>query len=237
MNLKITGAVAKDRPVLLVANHSSWLDIPVISAVAPVSFIAKKEVGGWPGVSALANLQRTVFVDREKRLSVAETAREIKSRLNAGDTLVLFAEGTSTDGNRVLPFKTSLFAAVKPGRGAGAQVANEQMTTDRQSREQSKNEPVVQTLTLVYTRLHGVPLGRHDRPLIGWFGDMDMIPHAWQLLKAGPVDVEIHLGAPAPLEDFKDRKHLARQTESEIRTTFLGVTRGLNVTPKPSTAA
>ena len=100
--------------MLLVANHTSWLDIPVLSAVAPVSFVAKKEVGGWPFVSSLARLQRSVFVDRARRTAVGETAGEILARLAQGDTIVLFAEGTSSDGNRVLPFMTSLFAAAKP---------------------------------------------------------------------------------------------------------------------------
>ncbi|MEO1205188.1 MAG: 1-acyl-sn-glycerol-3-phosphate acyltransferase [Pseudomonadota bacterium] len=214
-----TGTLAGDRPVLLVANHISWLDIPIISAVAPVSFIAKKEVGGWPGVSALANLQRTVFVDREKRLEVGNTAREVKARLKSGDNLVLFAEGTSTDGNRVLPFRTSLFAAVKPSR------SNDKADGERANGGDANNsggpEPVVQTLTIVYTALHGVPLGRQDRAKVGWYGDMDMVPHAWQLLKAGPLDVAIHIGEPIGLETFADRKQLARHTETEVRDLFL----------------
>lgn len=201
------GEIVRDRPVLIVANHTSWLDIPVISAVAPVSFIAKKEVGGWPGVSALARLQRTVFVDREKRLAAGDTAREIEERLAAGDNLVLFAEGTSTDGNRLLPFRSSLFAAVKPGRRPNA------------DEQPAPNSPraVVQTLTLVYKRLHGIPLGRFDRPLTGWYGDMDLPPHALELLGAGPLDVVIRIGAPIALDEFADRKALAGHTEAEIR--------------------
>src|SRR5690606_10062293 len=120
VRLTIEGRVAADRPVLLISNHTSWLDIPVLSAVAPVSFVAKKEVGRWPFVSSLARLQRTVFVDRERRSAVGETTGEIMARLADGDTIVLFAEGTSSDGNRVLPFKTSLFAAAKPTAKAGA---------------------------------------------------------------------------------------------------------------------
>jgi 1-acyl-sn-glycerol-3-phosphate acyltransferase len=119
IKLTINGAIVRDRPVLLVSNHTSWLDIPVLSAVAPVSFVAKKEVGSWPFVSALARLQRSVFVDRARRQAAGETAGEITERLKTGDAIVLFAEGTSSDGNRVLPFKTSLFAAVKPSRTNG----------------------------------------------------------------------------------------------------------------------
>lgn len=204
VRLTIEGAVVRDRPVLLVSNHTSWLDIPVLSAVAPVSFVAKKEVGRWPFVSSLARLQRTVFVDRERRSAVGETTNEIMARLNAGDTVVLFAEGTSSDGNRVLPFKTSLFAAAKPSARAGAE-------------GERAGDAVVQTLSLVYTRLHGVPMNRAARPLVGWFGDMEMQSHAWRLLKAGPLDVRIRIGAPVPLDAFADRKELARHSEAEIR--------------------
>lgn len=218
IRLEIEGAVASDRPALLVANHTSWLDIPVLSAVAPVSFVAKKEVGTWPGVSALARLQRTVFVDRERRSAVGETAGEIMMRLASGDTIVLFAEGTSSDGNRVLPFRTSLFAAAKPS--AGATPAN----TDVSS---VLARAVVQTVSIAYTRLHGVPLGRADRPIVGWYGDMDLPPHAWELLKAGPLDARILVGPPVPLNDFADRKALARHSEDEVRANVVRALRGL----------
>lgn len=205
IKLHIEGAVAPDKPVLLISNHTSWLDITVLSAVAPLSFVAKKEVAGWPFVSWLAKLQRSVFVDRQRRSAVGETTNEIMARLATGDTVVLFAEGTSSDGNRVLPFKTSLFAAAKPP--AKSTAAAPPGTPD----------VVVQTLSLVYTRLHGVPINRWARPIVGWFGDMEMQSHAWSLLKAGPLDVRIRIGAPIPLDDFADRKDLARRSEAEIR--------------------
>ena len=75
----------------------------------------------------------------------------------------------------------------------------------------------MQTLSLVYTRLHGIPLGRADRPFVGWYGDMEMRAHAWGLLKSGPLDVRIRVGAPVPLSSFADRKDLARHSEAEVR--------------------
>lgn len=202
VRLTVDGAIDAGTPVLLVSNHTSWLDIPVLSAVAPVSFVAKKEVSRWPFVSSLARLQRTVFVDREKRSSSGEAASEILSRLACGDAIVLFAEGTSSDGNRVLPFKTTLFAAAKPTTKLG-----QPAVTNAQ----------VQTVCIVYTRLHGVPLGRADRPSVGWYGDMEMTAHAWQLLKAGPLDVHISIGPPQPLDAFPDRKSLAAASEVKVR--------------------
>lgn len=196
IRLHVHGRVAEGRPVLVVANHVSWLDIPVLSAVAPLSFIAKREVGTWPFVSSLARLQRTVFVDRARRSAVDEVASEMAARLYAGDTLVLFAEGTSTDGNRVGPFKSALFSSVF--KEAGSEVS-------------------IQTLALTYTHLHGIPLGRADRQMIGWYGDMEMGDHAWTLLKSGPLDVHISIGEPVPFAEFSSRKDLARRTEEAVR--------------------
>jgi len=211
IRLHIHGEVVRDRPVLLISNHTTWLDIPVLSAVAPLSFVAKREVSTWPFVSSLARLQRTVFVDRTRRSAVGQTTGEIAQRLGEGDTIVLFAEGTSSDGNRVLPFMTSLFAAAKP-------VSGEADTAPA-------SDAVVQTLSVVYTRLHGIPLGRTGRPAVAWYGDMEMKGHAWELLKAGPLDVEIRVGEPVPLTSFADRKQLARHSEAQVREHVIRILR------------
>lgn len=200
ITIDIRGKVAESGKVLLVSNHTSWLDIPVLSAVAPVSFVAKKEVGSWPFVSWLARLQRSVFVDRTKRSASGEAAEAISARLDQGDTIVLFAEGTSSDGNRVLPFKSSLFGAVKPATGETA------------------SDVIVQFVAVVYTHHHGVPLGRADRPRVGWYGDMEMQSHAWQVLGAGPLSVTVSIGPPVPLSAFGNRKDLALSSERAVRT-------------------
>lgn len=224
ITLKIDGDVARDRPVLLVCNHTSWLDIPVVSALAPVSFVAKLEVGSWPFVSALARLQRSVFVDRTRRQATGDAAAAIMKRLKSGDAIVLFAEGTSSDGNRVLPFKTSLFGAV-----AGQDMA-------------ANPDVAVQTAAVVYTHVRGVPLTRADRPRVGWYGDMEMTSHAWGVLKSGPITVTIKVDPPVPLSEFKDRKDLALKTERAIRFAVHGILRGrpgdpdlVPVEPSPDT--
>ena len=201
LKIRQKGAVVSERPVLLVANHSSWLDILVLSAIAPVSFVAKKEIASWPFAGTLARLQRSVFVDRERRASVEGTRSEIQQRLLEGDTIVLFAEGTSSDGNKVLPFKTPLFAAAKPSRA-----------------DDGVHAACLQTLALAYTSLHGLPLGRANRPLVAWYGDMDLAGHVWRLLAAGPLDVAVEIGPAIPLHAFEDRKALARHAELEIRS-------------------
>src|SRR5215467_8487969 len=107
------------RPLLIVANHSSWLDISVITAQAPVVFVAKSEIARWPFFGLLAKLQRTVFVERDRRQKTGEVNAEITQRLAEGDPVLLFGEGTAGDGNRVLPFRTALIGA------AGAALASD----------------------------------------------------------------------------------------------------------------
>ncbi len=222
VHLKVTGAVVRDGPVLVIANHVSWLDIPVISALAPVSFVAKKEVAGWPFVSSLARLQRSVFVDRERRAKVGDTTNEIIARLRSGDAIVLFAEGTSSDGNRVLPFKTSLFAAAmaaspqphRPCNGATPAVV-----------PQPQKPVVVQTLSIVYTRNHGLPLGWSGRRALGYYGDIGMGGNAWHVLSGGPLEATIRISEPVPLDTFNDRKALARWAEASVRTNRLAALR------------
>jgi len=232
--LHVDGEVVRDNPVLLISNHTSWLDIPVLSAIAPVSFVAKREVSGWPGVKTLARLQRTVFVDRSRRTSVKGTANEIRARLINDDTLVLFAEGTSSDGNRILPFRSSLFAAVILGRlkrkpdGTGNSRNASPHGLENETPRQPEKVTLIQTVTIAYTRLHGVPLGRADRPLVGWYGDMEMLSHAWGVLKAGPLDVEVKIGAPVPVSAFKDRKDLARKSEQEVAKNLVRILRRRN---------
>lgn len=197
VRLHVSGQIV--RPALLISNHISWLDIPVLSAVAPLSFIAKSEVGTWPLVKWLARLQRTVFVDRSRRGETGRKADEIVARLRAGDTMVLFAEGTSSDGNGVLPFRTALLAAAKPTGGA---------------RDAGLN---AQTLAIAYTRLNGLPMGRWLRPHVAWYGDMDLASHGWTLLGLGPLDVKISIGPPIALAEFADRKALAAHSQAKIR--------------------
>ena len=197
--------------MLIISNHVSWLDITVLSAVAPVSFVAKQEVASWPFVSWLAKLQRSVFVDRtQAKRGGRQGERDPRPASKAGDHVVLFAEGTSSDGNSVVPFKTALFAAAKPvgGRAMGDRV-------------------LAQTLSRSPTPSStGLPLCRRGRPVVAWYGDMDMASHAWKLLGLGPLDVYIRIGPPVPLDEFPDRKALARYAEEKVRKDVVELLRG-----------
>jgi 1-acyl-sn-glycerol-3-phosphate acyltransferase len=183
-----------------VANHQSWADIPALGAVADLCFIAKAEVRSWPVFGWLARLQGTVFVARGERGRTGEQADAIAERLSAGDAMVLFAEGTTSDGNGLLPFKTALFGA--------AQAALLRSKADFVA---------VQPVSIAYTKAHGLPLGRYFRPLAAWPGDVTLGPHLLGFLKEGAFDVEISFGEPMSFTRTSDRKTVGRQTEAQVR--------------------
>jgi 1-acyl-sn-glycerol-3-phosphate acyltransferase len=193
VRVQIDGEVLKNGPAIFAANHVSWLDIVILSAVAPVSFIAKRDVNAWPLFGALARLQRTVFVDRDRRHTTGASRDEMHERLKAGDMLVLFAEGTSGDGARVMPFKSAFFAAAEhPGVS-------------------------VQPLSVVYTGHRNLPMTRRLRPLYAWYGDMAMPPHLWAAAAHGPIEVKVICHPPLTIADMGDRKSLAKHAERTVR--------------------
>jgi lyso-ornithine lipid O-acyltransferase len=206
LRVHVEGIVPKTGPAFIVANHVSWLDIVALSAALPVSFIAKQEVRGWPLFGQMARLQRTVFVDRERRAKTGIVRNDIASRLAMGDLLVLFPEGTSHDGQHVLPFKSSLFGVTS---AAGATVI-----------------PV----TIAYTRKWNLPMTRRQRPACAWYGDMDLRPHLWDFVRGGPVEVRIVVHGP--LDGKEHRKTLSRLAESTIRSSLSAKLQGLHGTGK-----
>jgi 1-acyl-sn-glycerol-3-phosphate acyltransferase len=202
IRVKVIGTPVQDQGVLMVANHTGWLDIPVLSSAARISFIAKAEVATWPFFSTLAKLQETVYVERTRRSKTGEARDEIRDRLLAGDALILFPEGTSSNGNQVLPFKSALMGAV------------EATVDDAQGH---KRHVLVQPVSTAYVGLHGMPMGRENRPLFAWYGDMDLVPHLWEYLNTGPIDVIVEFHKPLSIDMVGDRKKLAKMTESIIR--------------------
>lgn len=191
----VRGTPSSERPTLFVANHTSYFDIAVLASLVEVSFIAKADMMKWPFFGRLAKLQRSVFVDR-KPSNAGDHANEVARRLSAGDSLVLFAEGTTSDGNRLLPFKSALFAVA------------EQASPERPL--------MMQPVSIVATALDGMPLGRTLRPFYAWFGDMPLLSHAWEALCLGrlTVTVEFH---PAFAASGARRKTLAERCHAAVQ--------------------
>ena len=194
------GSLTDRRPLVVASNHVSWTDISVIGSRCDVSFIAKADMAAWPVMGWLARLQRTIFIERDRRRTSGAQASEIAQRLAKDEAVVLFAEGTTGDGNMVLPFKSTLFGAATMAIAEGA-----------------VDKVYVQPLAIAYTRVQGMPMGRQHRPLASWIGDTDLAPHAAALLKEGAVDVELHFGEPIELSSGGDRKQATRRAEAEVR--------------------
>lgn len=179
----------------MVANHSSWLDIFVLNAQAPVYFVSKAEVARWPGIGWLARATGTVFIRRDRGEAKAQ-AKLFENRLGDGHRLVFFPEGTSTDGQRILSFKSTLFAAFFT--------------------ERLRDATAIQPVTLRYAAPPEA-----DRRFYGWWGEMGFGPHLLALMAAprqGRVSVTFH--DPIPVSELRDRKALAARAEAAVREAF-----------------
>lgn len=185
-------------PGAFVSNHISWLDIFVLNATGPIYFVAKSEVRGWPGIGWLARGTGTVFVERRRGAARAQTVL-FRDRLTAGHRLMIFPEGTTTDGLRVLPFKTTLFGAFFSAY-LPADIA-------------------VQPVSLIYSAPPGAP-----RRFYGWWGDMAIGRGILDVLatpRQGSVEVVFH---PAlPVASQAGRKALAAAAEQAVRAPFADV--------------
>jgi 1-acyl-sn-glycerol-3-phosphate acyltransferase len=144
-----------------------------------------------------------VFVERQRRSQAGVARDQLRERLQQGDALVLFPEGTSNDGNRVLPFKSALMGATESQLGADAE-------------GRTRYVPV-QPVSLAYVGFHGLPMGRENRPLFAWYGDMELVPHLWEAVTAGPVDVVVEFHPPMTVDAMGGRKPLAARAEAMIR--------------------
>jgi 1-acyl-sn-glycerol-3-phosphate acyltransferase len=176
---------SEGRPIVFVSNHSSWLDIAVLGGQLDACFVAKDEVGRWPFISTVAKLGRTVFVSRQRHATGRE--RDVmRDRLAVGDNLLLFPEGTTSDGSRVLPFRSSFFAIAE-----GAE------------------PPLIQPVSVVYDRLGGLPTGRASRPVFAWYGDMELAPHFWRYAQHGGLRASVLIHPPIDPSRYASRKALS----------------------------
>ncbi|HEX4171613.1 MAG TPA: lysophospholipid acyltransferase family protein [Acetobacteraceae bacterium] len=172
-------------PVVFVSNHSSWLDVPVLGSCLHACFVSKDEVGVWPFVGTVARLGRTVFISRQRHATGRER-NVMRERLVQGDNLLLFPEGTTSDGSRVLPFRSSFFAIAE-----------------------GDDPPLIQPVSVVYDRLDGLPTGRASRPVFAWYGDMDLATHFWRLAQHRGLRASVLLHAPLDPSRFASRKALS----------------------------
>ncbi len=200
IRVSVHGALKQNVPLIVVSNHISWLDILVIGSSFPCYFIAKSDIAQWPIFGFLAKMQNTIFVNRKARgAAIGEQINDIINALKQNKTIVLFPEGTTSDGNKVLKFKSALLAAAK---------------------SQDTYQPFVQPLCLHYQKSVGMPFNRKKRPFVAWYGDATLIPHLKSMLHYTPIDVDIQIGEAFLYDTFNSRQDMAEYLENFMRNIY-----------------
>lgn len=195
----VSGEIEQSHPTLFVINHISWLDIPVIGKVLPGSFVAKKEVEGYPLVGAISKLQQTIFIERT-RPAIKGHKGEMQRHLENGDNLFLFPEGTSSNGIIIQNFKSAYFGLAE--------------------REINGRHLMVQPVTVAYSKLNGIPLTRGTMRIVAWVGDEELVSHVWAFLKRGTITAELRFHPPVTIDDYDSRKTMASDCQLTIATSL-----------------
>jgi 1-acyl-sn-glycerol-3-phosphate acyltransferase len=217
LGLKVTvmGKPSHGRPTLIVSNHISWTDIVAIGSVADVTFVAKQEVKKWFFVGFMASLQRSVFVDRNRRTDAKRTTTEMANIMAEGEAVLLFAEGQSDVGTHVLPFRSALVGA-----------AQQAMV------EAGAKDVMIQPLTIAYTRLQGLPVGRTDRNLIAWIKGKSVKEEHPRNPDRRHEGSDHRLRRAEAAAAGADRKKVTKEAENEVRAMLVALNRGEQV-PRP----
>lgn len=187
IKLVVTGTLSHHRPLMLVSNHVSYMDIPILASVASVRFTPKVEIARWPVIGFFCRVMDCVFIDRRVS-STGRNKKALEETLRRGEVIGLFPEGTTGDGKRVLPFRSSYFSLCELGHGKTV---------------------AVQPTTLSYSRVNGLPIDSVQMPRIAWYGDMLLLPHILDFLKLGSVNVELRFHEAMTLDKFGSRKEMA----------------------------
>jgi 1-acyl-sn-glycerol-3-phosphate acyltransferase len=207
LRITVQGELSTQRPVVFIANHCSWIDIVAFGSVLPGCFVAKAEIAGWPFINLVARLGRTVFVSRVKT-SVDRERGDLAGRLAAGDNIILFPEGTTSDGSRILRFQSSFLAIAE-----------------------APAKPFIQPVTLVYDRLNGLPVRRQDRTMISWYGGMDLASHYPRIGRQRSLHATLILDPAIPPGAYGNRKALSAALEARLTANAAALRQGRAVAP------
>lgn len=212
LRIVILGKPSSVKPTLFILNHISWLDIPVVGSVLEGSFVAKEEVESYPLVGYAASLQETIFIART-RPSVRAHKDGMKELLENGNNIFLFPESTSSNGLVIQPFKSAYFALAEQYRG---------------------DEPLtVQPVTLAYSKMDRLYVGRSLMRKIAWVGDEELLSHMWAFLNEGRVTAELRFHPPVTIDSYDSRKSMAVECR---RTIAQGLSRAMTHRPEPETS-
>lgn len=195
IRLTISGHLAAVRPLLLVTNHLSYLDVVILGAAAPVRFTPKSEISSWPVIGGICRMCDAVFIDRRPE-KISDMKQSLETALAGGNVISLFPEGSTGNGLHLLPFRSGFFSL------AEEPIAGRELT--------------VQPAAIHYTHIRRLPIDTTQWPHIAWYGDMQLVPHLLSLLKLGPINAELVFLPPVALSRFGDRKQLANHCQQAI---------------------
>ena len=195
LKVQVSGEPSTNPATLYASNHISYLDIFVLGSLLPAYFIAKREVSGWPLLGMLAKLQNTLFVER-RSIRARGQISEIADKLRAGESLILFPEGTSTSGEQVVPFKSSLFAAVA---------------------DAEKRSLWLQPTTIAYVEYDQKPMDAAHRDCYAWYAGMPFGSHFWTMAGLRGVTVKVMFHTTKEITASADRKQLAKESFETVR--------------------
>ena len=199
IKVKLIGKKTTIRPLILAGNHTSYIDIIILGSIMPICFIAKQEIKSWFLFGFLAKMQNTIFIKR-KNFKTLENIKDINKYLDSNSAVVLFPEGTTNSGKKILKFKSSLFNLFE-----------------------SNNTLRLQNFSLCYTHVNNMPIDNRTRPQVSWYGDMNIVSHLLNFLKLSSVNATIVLHPVMQIEQ-QDRKTISlisiKQVKEGIITAF-----------------
>ena len=194
INIKIIkegNIINNGKGILFVSNHLSYLDIPILGSLLSAKFVAKQDISNWLFFGRLAKIGNTIFIKRKKK-NIFEQKDIIRNEMDNGFKVILFPEGTTSDGVRVLKFKSSLFSSVE------------------------KKNYLIQPVVIKYETINGLPLNRWLKPIIAWYGDMELKIHLSDILNLFSISTRVIFLNPVSSKDFKDRKSMTFTLQSVI---------------------
>jgi len=195
LHLAVDGQLSERRPLLLVTNHLSYLDVALLGSCAAVRFTPKSDIGAWPVIGWICRLCDAVFIDRRAE-KVGQGKAAMQASLASGAVMCLFPESSTGNGLHLLPFKPAFFSlAEEPINGM---------------------ELIVQPAALTYTSIRRLPVDHAQWPQIAWYGDMELMPHLWELLKLGPIGAKLTFLPPVSAGEYGNRKQLAAYCQKAI---------------------
>ena len=214
IKIKVVGETAhrKNHPVIYLCNHISYLDVLVLGSMLDGCFVAKSEVASWPGFGFLAKLQKTIFIVRE-RSALKQSRKSIADAMGKDHDIILFPEGTSTDGWDVMQFKAGLLGIFFPDeKGAGGEF-------------DVIDNALIQPVAIKHAKTNGIEVTKDHQDLrdsYAWYADMELVPHLWVLAQTTSTEAEVHMLPTLSPNDFTHRFDIANAAQECVAKVIKG---------------